>query len=92
MSYSAEGRTSDPTPLLRVGQEVSSPFRFGAETLKQKLYQHLMKRMDQAVEHGRDVEAGWYAYAVLEDRLRSMLRQSGGEGQKKGYCLMVAAG
>ncbi|MBC1182263.1 hypothetical protein HF680_06280 [Brevundimonas sp. WCHBH090558] len=52
--------------------------------MKQQLYQQLMKRMDQAVQDGRDVEAGWYAYAVLEDRLRSMLRQSGGEGQNKG--------
>lgn len=52
--------------------------------MKTKLYEQLLQRMDLAVEAGRDVEAAWYAYAVLEDRLRSMLRQSGGEGEKKG--------
>jgi len=51
---------------------------------KKKLYQDLIERMETAAANGRDVEAAWYAYAVLEDRLRSMLRQSGGEGVKKG--------
>jgi len=52
--------------------------------MKKKLYQDLVTRMDGAAEAGRDVEASWFAYAVLEDRLRSMLRQSGGEGENKG--------
>jgi hypothetical protein len=52
--------------------------------VKTKLYKKLISRMDEAVNSGNDVEAAWYAYAVLEDRLRSMLRQSGGDGEKKG--------
>lgn len=52
--------------------------------MKKKLYQDLISRMEAAAENGRDVEAAWFAYAVLEDRLRSLLRQSGGEGQNKG--------
>ena len=52
--------------------------------MKLELYEHLIERMDDAAISGRDVEAAWYAYAVLEDRLRSMLRQSGGEGATKG--------
>ncbi len=52
--------------------------------MKRKLYKDLLNRMDAARTANRDVEASWYAYAVLEDRLRSMLRQSGGEGEKKG--------
>jgi hypothetical protein len=49
---------------------------------KKKLYEDLIERMEGAVTRGSDVEAAWYAYAVLEDRLRSMLRQSGGEAKK----------
>ncbi|UZK70061.1 hypothetical protein OKW76_03130 [Sphingomonas sp. S1-29] len=52
--------------------------------MKKKLYQDLVSRMEAAAADGRDVEAAWFAYAVLEDRLRSLLRQSGGEGQSKG--------
>jgi hypothetical protein len=52
--------------------------------MKKKLYQDLVARMEAAAKAGRDVEASWFAYAVLEDRLRSMLRQSGGEGENKG--------
>lgn len=52
--------------------------------MKKKLYRDLIARMDGAAEAGRDVEASWFAYAVLEDRLRSLLRQSGGEGKNKG--------
>jgi hypothetical protein len=52
--------------------------------MKEKLYKDLIARMEAATNNGGDVEAAWFAYAVLEDRLRSMLRQSGGEGKNRG--------
>ena len=52
--------------------------------MKKKLYEVLIERMEIAETNGRDAEAAWFAYAVLEDRLRSLLRQSGGEGEKRG--------
>ncbi len=47
---------------------------------KQALYSTFISRMKEAHEAKRFFEASWYAYAVLEDRLRSMLRSTGGEG------------
>lgn len=47
---------------------------------KQALYSAFIKRMNAATEVAQYFEASWYAYAVLEDRLRSLLRNSGGEG------------
>lgn len=47
---------------------------------KQSLYKTFISRLESAYEDGRYFEASWYAYAVLEDRLRSLLRNSGGEG------------
>jgi hypothetical protein len=47
---------------------------------KQALYSAFIKRMKAAYESAQYFEASWYAYSVLEDRLRSLLRNSGGEG------------
>lgn len=46
---------------------------------KQSHYEALLGRMEQAHADKHYFEASWYAYAVLEDRLRSALRQSGGD-------------
>ena len=48
---------------------------------KQKLYEEFMARMSGDLETGHYLESSWYAYAVLEDRLLSLLRNSGGEGK-----------
>ncbi len=48
---------------------------------KQSLYSEFIKRMKSARDAGNYFESAWYAYAVLEDRLRSLLRSSGGEGR-----------
>jgi hypothetical protein len=45
---------------------------------KRILYQEFIRRIDSSIEAAAYLEASWYAYAVLEDRLISMLRQSGG--------------
>lgn len=47
---------------------------------KQNLYSVFIGRMNDAYESAQYFEASWYAYSVLEDRLRSLLRNSGGEG------------
>jgi hypothetical protein len=38
--------------------------------------------MDAAYNASMYLEASWYAYSVLEDRLLSLLRSSGGVGEK----------
>jgi hypothetical protein len=48
---------------------------------KNALYAELFHRMNDANKHGRWIEASWYAYSLLEDRLLSLLRSSGGEGK-----------
>lgn len=48
---------------------------------KQALYSTFIERMAKAHEEGNYFESSWYAYAVLEDRLRSLLRSTGGEGK-----------
>lgn len=52
---------------------------------KRKLLRTIIGRMRIAHKDGHHLEAAWYAYAILEDRLRSALRSSGGEvgGSKK---------
>lgn len=45
---------------------------------KNNHYKELMTRMDKAHEQKFYLEACWFAYTVLEDRLLSALRQSGG--------------
>lgn len=44
----------------------------------------LISRMEAAHADSMYFEASWYAYAVLEDRLLSLLRNSGGVGEKSG--------
>lgn len=51
---------------------------------KQALYKTFMSRMDAAYKASMYLEATWYAYAVLEDRLVSLLRNSGGVGENNG--------
>ena len=41
-------------------------------------YSTLIKRIDLALSHEFYLEASWIAYAILEDRLVSALRESGG--------------
>lgn len=56
---------------------------------KRVLYSEFLTRMDAATRAGMFFEAAWYAYAVLEDRLRSLLRQSGGEMDSKGKTIRI---
>ncbi|MEZ8096971.1 hypothetical protein ACED51_22970 [Photobacterium swingsii] len=49
---------------------------------KRQHYKELMQRMNEAHEHEYYLEASWFAYTVLEDRLLSALRQSGGTTYK----------
>ena len=51
---------------------------------KHALYKTFMSRMDAAYEASMYLEASWYSYAVLEDRLISLLRNSGGVGENDG--------
>lgn len=51
---------------------------------KQALYGTFISRMNSAYESGMYLEASWYAYAILEDRLVSLLQNSGGVGQNDG--------
>lgn len=51
---------------------------------KQALYKTFMSRMDIAYDSSMYLEASWYAYAVLEDRLVSLLQNSGGIGENNG--------
>lgn len=48
---------------------------------KRALFESFHDRMNDAFEKRFYLEASWYAYALLEDRLVSMLRQSGGVGK-----------
>ena len=47
-------------------------------TAKNNHYKELMSRMNNAHDKEYYLEACWFAYTVLEDRLLSALRQSGG--------------
>lgn len=51
---------------------------------KEALYKTFMTRMRSAYKASMYLEASWYAYAVLEDRLVSLLRNSGGVGENAG--------
>lgn len=46
---------------------------------KENHYRIFIRRLEKALNDGHYLESSWYAYAVLEDRLRSLLRSSGGE-------------
>ncbi|MFD2631252.1 hypothetical protein [Idiomarina piscisalsi] len=45
---------------------------------KYSKYRELISRIDSAIEDGFYLEATWIAYAILEDRLVSALKESGG--------------
>lgn len=51
---------------------------------KEALYRTFMSRMQSAYEASMYLEASWYIYAVLEDRLVSLLKNSGGVGENDG--------
>ncbi|WP_386349173.1 hypothetical protein [Xanthomonas campestris] len=51
---------------------------------KEALYRTFMTRMQLAYQSSMYLEASWYIYAVLEDRLVSLLRNSGGVGENAG--------
>jgi cytochrome c2 len=46
---------------------------------KQDHYRTFIGRLEVSLADGHYLESAWYAYAVLEDRLRSLLRSSGTE-------------
>ena len=46
--------------------------------MKRDLYTELIRRIDIAMENHHYFESSWYCYAVIEDRLISLLRHSGG--------------
>lgn len=48
---------------------------------KRGLYEGFFERMQTAKDAGFNLEASWYCYAMIEDRLLSMLRNSGGAGR-----------
>jgi hypothetical protein len=49
-----------------------------ANQAKREHYKDLIDRMNKAHNDEYYLEASWFAYTVLEDRLLSALRQSGG--------------
>jgi hypothetical protein len=51
---------------------------------KNALYKAFISRMESASDSSMHFEASWYAYAVLEDRLVSLLQNSGGVGENSG--------
>ncbi len=57
-----------------------NPLTVHTNMSKQALYSAFIKRMAAAHEARQYFESSWYAYTVLEDRLRSLLRSTGGEG------------
>lgn len=56
---------------------------------KQALYKTLIERMDASTKSNNYFESSWYAYTILEDRLRSMLRNSGGENFGNGKMIRM---
>lgn len=44
---------------------------------KYDLYEVMIRRLDEAIESNQFFQASWYAYALLEDRLLSLLKSSG---------------
>lgn len=51
---------------------------------KKKHYEELMVRMTKAIAAEFYLQAGWYAYAILEDRLVAVLKRSGGATNDNG--------
>jgi hypothetical protein len=50
--------------------------------MKSYKYSELLSRMDEAIEHEFYLEASWISYAIFEDRLLSILKESGGGHDK----------
>lgn len=50
---------------------------------KRKKYETLIARLDDNIDSGHFFEASWYASGVIEDRLLSLLRLSGGVPTEK---------
>lgn len=50
--------------------------------MKAYKYSELLSRMDDAIEHEFYLEASWISYAIIEDRLLSILKESGGGHDK----------
>lgn len=46
---------------------------------KRPLYEEMIKRLDVAYSEKQFLEGSWYAYAILEDRLISLIRSGGGD-------------
>ena len=59
---------------------------------KRELYKVLIERMEAAHATNNLLGAAWYAYAILEDRLVSLLRNSGGLNDKNGQPLRLMMG
>lgn len=51
---------------------------------KRSLYEDFTGRIDTSIASGHFLEASWYIYAALEDRLISMLQQTGGATSASG--------
>lgn len=51
---------------------------------KRSLYETFIERIDHHISAADFFEASWYIYAVLEDRMVSMLQNSGGSTQSNG--------
>ncbi|MFJ2527489.1 hypothetical protein [Pseudomonas helmanticensis] len=50
--------------------------------MKSYKYSELLARMDEAIKEEYFLEANWIAYSILEDRLTSILKESGGGHEK----------
>lgn len=61
----------------------------GADMSKRSLYRELVRRIDCSIDQGVYLEASWYIYAALEDRLVSLLRNSGGDIDRKGKTIKM---
>lgn len=48
---------------------------------KRELYEGFHERMSAASKSGFHLEASWYCYAMIEDRLSSLLKNTGGIGR-----------
>lgn len=56
---------------------------------KSKLYKVYLDRQNNAYENDYFFESSWYSYAILEDRLVSLLRQTGGTTDANGNPLRM---
>jgi hypothetical protein len=59
-------------------RKILNTLREGGGMAKSSLYKEMIKRLDDACANRHFLEASWYAYAVLEDRLISLIKSGGG--------------